>query len=78
MVGKFTHTVQRNVTETYGTDKAKDFRKTEVVGTESLTVQAATSYDLKTTWSGTTGSTWTHTSGGDITITGGPNINLNP
>ena len=78
VVGKFTHTVQRNVTETYGTDKAKDFRKTEVVGTESLTVQAATSYDLKTTWSGTTGSTWTHTSGGDITITGGPNINLNP
>ena len=78
VVGKFTHTVQRNVTETYGTDKAKDFRKTEIVGTESLTVQAATSYDLKTTWSGTTGSTWTHTSGGDITITGGPNINLNP
>ena len=78
VVGKFTHTVQRNVTETYGTDKAKDFRKTEIVGTESLTVQSSTTYDLKTTWSGTTGSTWTHTSGGDITITGGPNINLNP
>jgi len=78
VVGKLTHTVQRNVTETYGTDKGKDFRKTEIVGIESLTVQSSTTYDLKTTWAGTTGSTWTHTSGGDITITGGPNINLNP
>ena len=78
VVGKLTHTVQRNVTETYGTDKSKDFRKTEIVGTESLTVQSSTTYDLKTTWAGTTGSTWTHTSSGDITITGGPNINLNP
>ena len=78
VVGKLTHTVQRNVTETYGTDKGKDFRKTEIVGTESLTVQSSTTYDLKTTWAGTTGSTWTHTSGGDIRITGGTDIHLNP
>ena len=64
--------------DTVGTDKTKHSRTTNIVGTESLTVQAATTYDLKTTWTSTTGTTWNHTSGGNIVITGGPKIDLNP
>ena len=69
----------RNVTETFGTDKAKHKRKTTIVGIDDLTVKDKTFYTLEDTWTGTTGKAWTHTTkSGDIRITGGPDIHLNP